>query len=92
MDFGDWWSAKTSETVQTRYRDPGKGQLKEKTGFLVSRSLALPSAPPWAGRVIWWGFLIKNKRVEKGSEDAGNDSVMWVEEPWMYREMYGFFG
>ena len=30
------------------------GQLKERAGFLVSRSLKLPAAPPWAECVIWW--------------------------------------
>ena len=39
-------SARATETVQTRYRAPGKRHLKEQAGFLVSRSLALPSAPP----------------------------------------------
>ena len=28
------------------------GQLKERVGFLVSRSLTLFSAPPWPGGVI----------------------------------------
>ena len=43
-DRGEW-SARVVGTVQTRYRM----QLKELAGFLVSRSLILPSAPPWRG-------------------------------------------
>ena len=34
------------------YRVPGKEQLNEQAGFLVSRSLTLPSNTPWAGGVI----------------------------------------
>ena len=33
-------------TVQTRYRQPTLGQLKEHVGFLASRSLTLPAAQP----------------------------------------------
>ena len=33
---------------QTIYRGPGNGQLKEQAGFLVNRSLNLPSTPPRA--------------------------------------------
>ena len=33
------------------------GQLKEHTGFLISRSLTLPSVPPWAEGVISWFSL-----------------------------------
>ena len=33
-------------TAQTKYREPDKRQLKEQAGFLVSRNLTLPSAPP----------------------------------------------
>ena len=35
-------SARGEGGVQTRYRISGKGQLKEKAGFLVSESLTLP--------------------------------------------------
>ena len=42
-----------ARTIQTWYRGPGQpGQFKEWAGFLVSRSLTLPAAPPWAGAVI----------------------------------------
>ena len=34
--------ARAAGTVHTRYRVPGKGQLKDLAGFLVSRSLTLP--------------------------------------------------
>ena len=38
-------SARAAGNFQTRQRVPGKGKLKEQVGFLVSRSLTLPSAP-----------------------------------------------
>ena len=38
------------------------GQLKEYTGFLVSRSLTLSSVPPWAEGVIWWFSLYPRKK------------------------------
>ena len=42
-------SAGVTGFVQTRHRAPRQpGQLKEHTGFLVSRSLILPAAPLWA--------------------------------------------
>ena len=40
------------------------GQLKEQAGLLVSRSLTLPSAPPWAEGVIWWFPLYPKKKLE----------------------------
>ena len=43
-------SDRVAGTVQTRYRVLGKGQLKEKAGFEVSKGLTLPFAPPWPGR------------------------------------------
>ena len=45
-----------------------QGQLKERAGFLVSRSLTLPSAPPWAGchlRIFPDGPKKKNVRRDR---------------------------
>ena len=41
------------------------GQRNERAGFLVSRSLTVPSAPPWTGGVISWlpAPTKKNARV-----------------------------
>ena len=50
--MGAGLSARAAGTVQTRYRVPVKVQLTEQAGFLVSRSLTLPSASPCAGGVI----------------------------------------
>ena len=55
-----------AEYVQMRHRVPRQpGQLKEQTRFLVSRSLTLPSAPPWAATVFWWFFLYPIKKHTK---------------------------
>ena len=43
-------------------RTPAIGHLKEHAGFLVSRSLTLPAAPPWAAGVIWRFFLYLPKK------------------------------
>ena len=48
--------------VQTRSRGRHQGQLKERTMFLVSKSLTLSFAPPWAGGIIWWLSSISKKR------------------------------
>ena len=42
-------SARAVGTVQTRYRVPDKGQMKEQDGFLVSKSLSptYPLHPEW---------------------------------------------
>ena len=34
-------SVRVAETVQTRYRVSGKGQLKEQDGYLVCKTLTL---------------------------------------------------
>ena len=39
------------------------GQMKEQSGFLVSRSLTLPSASHWAGGVIRWFSLPTKKKT-----------------------------
>ena len=41
------------------------GQLKEQAEFVVSRSMTLPSAPPWAGGAIWWSIPAPQKQNKK---------------------------
>ena len=38
-------------------------KLKKQDGFLVSKSLKLPAAPPWAGGVIWWYSQYHKKKL-----------------------------
>ena len=45
------------ETPRTRQPE----QFMERAGFLVSRSLTLPAAPPWAAGVIRWILLCPKK-------------------------------
>ena len=54
-------SVRAAGTVQTRDHVTIKRQLQEQAGFLVSRGLTLPTAPPFAGDVIWWFSQPLNK-------------------------------
>ena len=65
------------------------GQLKKHTGFLVSRSLTLTSAPPWVEGVIWWFSLYLKKNCFCADDTinlypsvCGNRSVSSVRSQW----------
>ena len=78
-------TARAAGTVQRRPRIPGKSQLKEQAGFLVSRSLTLPSAPPWAGRVIWRYTLPPKKKQHLLDIEKENSSVPFKNKKLKYQ-------
>ena len=61
---------------------PGPRQLKEQAGFLVSRSLTLPSALCWARGFHWWFSLPPKKN--NITFTSGTDASVSILIPWHY--------